>query len=91
MNRDLLTPFRTRSETAPKHAASASVLLRSKGPGLAGEMDRAIVVDGLFSERTTHAIWSAISKNRPIDADSRWNRADSKSAKFPFEIKSVNF
>jgi hypothetical protein len=47
--------------------------------------------DGLFAANAPAAHLRQILKNRPIGGDSRWNRADSESAKFPFEIKSTNF
>jgi hypothetical protein len=44
-----------------------------------------------FSGEADDAALATVSKNRPIDADSRLNRADFESPRFPFEIKSANF
>lgn len=47
--------------------------------------------DGIFPPLTGQWIVAVAVESRPIDADSRRNRANRGSSKFPFEIKSPNF
>jgi len=58
-------------------------------PGVSFRLLLALTVffaDGLIVEAQPKNI-----ENRPIDADSRCNRADSESLKLSFEFKSANF
>jgi hypothetical protein len=52
---------------------------------------RFAIADGLFCAKRMTLFWREISRNRPIDADSRRNRANFESPKFPFEFKSTIF
>jgi hypothetical protein len=47
--------------------------------------------DGIFPPLSGWSFVSADVENRPIDADSCWNRQIRKSGEFSFEIKSANF
>src|SRR5262249_39782640 len=47
--------------------------------------------DGIFPVSSARPLVGANAQNRPIGGDSPWNREDSESSKFPFEIKSANF
>jgi hypothetical protein len=52
----------------------------------------AVEADGLFfAAEPDNVIAADDLENRPIDADCRRNRTDSKSSKFSFEIKSPDF
>jgi hypothetical protein len=51
----------------------------------------AVKPDGLFSAKPMTPFSLEILKNRPIDADSGRNRADSESREFSFRIKSEDF
>jgi hypothetical protein len=47
--------------------------------------------DGIFRANPVTACLPENLENRPIDADSCWNRQTRKSWKSSFEIKSANF
>jgi hypothetical protein len=68
-------------------------LQRRRSCLLHSDVVNAIVVeaDGLFYSRADKAVVAEDAENRPSDSDSRWNRPNSESAKFPFEFKSANF
>jgi hypothetical protein len=47
--------------------------------------------DGIFLPLSGSSIVATAIANRPIEVDSRRNRANGRPPKFPFKIKSANF